>query len=360
MIRTRPVVGMSWDLTRRTFISGTPQTVLRNRLTTNIAALQLQHELEYRPEDSESVGGRADVSFLPLSLRVRLAASYTPKRLRDIEGEIEYVESDSYSISTIATHTLSPSATSFGVRASRLFDWMAIGLTFATTGSAQYSLGALATFSLVRDPRDGSARIFRGAQIQQGAVSALVFLDANGNGRADSGEKPLPKMELRVDQRAEYLTGEDGIAIIPELRPYWPVDVSVAATGADNPFLRATVPGVRVVPRPGKVARVDVPFILAGQMDGYVTRVSGAKEKPARGVPLELVAADGSVATKAKSESDGFYSFDTVPPGAYRVRVHAAWLLERGLVSQPLVRESLMPPQGAFVSDLAFRLVSSR
>ena len=100
--------------------------------------------------------------------------------------------------------------------------------------------------------------------------------------------------------------------------------------------------------RPGSLPHFDFPVIETGAVDGTAYRPNG---QPAQGLKLELVGADDRVLQETETAYDGFYNFEYVPPGAYRVRSAAAENV--ALTPQPV----MVTAESLFASgvDLAFK-----
>ena len=75
-----------------------------------------------------------------------------------------------------------------------------------------------------------------------------------------------------------------------------------------------------VTPRPGVPIVVELPLVSAGEISGYLIKEGG---KPMNGVDLELLDKTGRVVKTTRAEYDGFFLFESVPYGQYRLRVSA-------------------------------------
>jgi len=85
-----------------------------------------------------------------------------------------------------------------------------------------------------------------------------------------------------------------------------------------------------VVPRPGVAADVKIALVGGGDVEGALIK-SG--ELGFEGVDLELVDGEGKVVGAARTDFDGFFLFERVPYGSYRLRVSAASSTAAGIVS---------------------------
>ena len=93
--------------------------------------------------------------------------------------------------------------------------------------------------------------------------------------------------------------------------------------------------GREIVPRPGKTAIVEFPVTPTGEVDGTVFLKRGEKVREVSNGQLQLIDKDGNIVKEVKSEFDGFYLFDFIPPGRYRIRVAPEQVQRLNLVSVP-------------------------
>jgi hypothetical protein len=217
-------------------------------------------------------------------------------------------------------------------------------------------LGGHLVFSLGvgRDTRTGvlysQARPLAGL----GGVSGRAFLDTNGNGRLDEGEALIPGAGFLLNGGGNLArTDEKGDAFITNLPPYQDLDFSLATTTLEDPFWKPSLEGVRFVPRPGKVALIDFPVQIFGEITGTVyLRREGANQE-ASDVELELVNPQGAVIKTVFSAYDGFYDVTDIKPGHYTLRVAEKQVAEIHLLPVP-AREVEMAPSGTVLDGVNF------
>jgi hypothetical protein len=105
------------------------------------------------------------------------------------------------------------------------------------------------------------------------------------------------------------------------LTAFVPVPVGVDVTSLDEPMLVPRQALQVVVPRPGVAADVKIPLVGGGDVEGALIK-SG--ELGFEGVDLELIDGSGKIVGTARTDFDGFFLFERVPYGNYRLRVSAA------------------------------------
>ncbi|WP_324261858.1 carboxypeptidase-like regulatory domain-containing protein [Altererythrobacter sp. H2] len=192
--------------------------------------------------------------------------------------------------------------------------------SYATNGGigANVSLA----FSLGPDPARGGVRMTSQRLARNGQASVTVFRDDDGDGRLSPGEEPIEGVMVEAGLRfRDAVTGENGKAVVDGLAPFQPVLVGVDLSSLDDPFLVPASKGVVVVPRPGVATEVLLPISPSGEVEGTLLTPNGT---PQAGAELELVDRKGAVVASTLSEYDGFFLFDRVPYGQYRLRLTPA------------------------------------
>ncbi|EAQ28509.1 hypothetical protein NAP1_12958 [Erythrobacter sp. NAP1] len=223
----------------------------------------------------------------------------------DLQGQIDYTARvDEFRLTGGYTHNFEE----FSLR----------GDAFVTSRGGVGASVQLA-FSLGPDPVSGGVRVTGSKLARSGQAAVTVFRDDNGNARRDEGEEVLPDVMVEAGLRStDAITGENGRAIVDDLRPFRPVLVGIDTSSLDDPFLAPSEKGIVLTPRPGVVAQIELAVSPTGEVEGTIRSSSGV-EQP--GVRLELVDNRGAVIAQAISEFDGFFLFQRVPYGQYRLRV---------------------------------------
>jgi len=155
-----------------------------------------------------------------------------------------------------------------------------------------------------------------------GSVRARVYRDLNDNGRADPGE-PFEKGAVITAGHsvAEEPTDGRGQVMLAGLETFTPITVGIDRTSLSDPMLAPKKALQVVVPRPGVPAEVEIGLVGAGDIEGALVKNGGLGFE---GLDLELVDADGAVAATTRTDYDGYFLFERVPYGTYRVRIAKA------------------------------------
>ncbi len=199
----------------------------------------------------------------------------------------------------------------------RRFDMMGVALTGEAASDGSVAAGISLSFSM--DPFRGNFRPTSDRLASSGAVRARVYEDLNENGRRDAGEPVAAKALITAGMRpSDRATDSGGEVTIGGLAPYVPVAIGIDQTSLDNPALSPAKPAQLVIPRPGVPATVDIALVGGGSIEGFAVRED---HREFEGLDIELIDAAGRVVATTRSDLDGYFLFERVRYGHYRLRL---------------------------------------
>ena len=327
--------------------SGQKDVEIGSRLSTSLAGVSLSHDIRaklLRGSDDNLTTLRGDLLvggwFADVSLRGDLDYRMTPDAaLTDISLTADwFIEKDFIARFGIAHQIVDPAETTYTVGLSRLFDFVSLGANLDYEDDGRIAARLSVSFALGREPRNGTWKIGARPIADAGAVSARVFLDNNVNGRFDAEEDTLlegVKIDASQSRYERTATNAEGIAFLTSITPNRHSSVAVSERTLEDPYWLSQVEGVTIVPRPGVVTKIDFPIISTGEIDGTVYQAIASSNHEASDVSLQLLNRKGEVVKTVRSAFDGFYLFDFVPPGRYRVRVDPEQMTRLNLVPSP-------------------------
>ncbi|MBT5471975.1 MAG: carboxypeptidase regulatory-like domain-containing protein [Nitrospina sp.] len=225
--------------------------------------------------------------------------------------------------------------TTYNAGLNRRFKTFAIGIDGTYNDDGAFSIGTSITYSIGREPRKGSWVTSSDRLARSGMVSARVFLDENNNQIFDKGDEPLKDVKFRSGSR-DQKTDKDGFALLTGLSSNRPSSIVLDIASLEDPFWVPSRAGYEVVTRPGKPILLDFPITPTGEIEGTVFLISGDSPKAVSNVQLQLVNAKQKVIQTIKSEFDGFYLFQIVPPGKYWIRISPEQIKRLGLKNPEL------------------------
>lgn len=227
---------------------------------------------------------------------------------------------------------------------SRRFDKLSLRGNAFVTSLGGVGANLQLAFSLGPDPVNGGVRVTETKLARSGQAAVTVFRDDDGNGRRDPGEELLKDVLVEAGlRRTDAMTGENGRAIVDNLNPFRPVLVGVDESSLGDPYLAPSIKGIVVVPRPGVMAELELPISPSGEVEGLLLNPSGV-EQP--GVKLELLTLAGTPVATAISEFDGFFLFERVPYGRYRLQVSSEAAQKLAVV------QTVPPPRDAVAIEV--------
>jgi len=277
----------------------------------------------YDEEEGTQVGVLANTRFL--GLRARGEATYRlsgPRQGFDSATlSIEKALSDRSDLRLDVTHSGRLGRTEFELGYVRQFRQFAVRGSARADTRGGIGVGLAVNFSIGPDELDGGWRLSSDKLAQRGQAAVSVYLDENGDGRRSPGEQALPDVGVTAGSYgAARPTNERGHTYVEGLTPYQKVLVSVDESTLPDPFLMPRGRGIVVTPRPGVAAVIELAVAPTGEVEGVLHSPGGA---PLAGAELELVDAAGQVMARAMSEYDGFFLFDRVTYGRYRLQLAA-------------------------------------
>ncbi len=357
-----PRVPFTIDNTLERFDSGRYELQVDNRLSMFFSGISVSNNLSY----FRSAGGgtasasNLDGSFLPslrlgrLGLRGQLDYRLDPAtEFRSAAATAEYALDRDFEIRADVSRELADGReTRYSAGLNKAFEGFALGVEGTYSDEGYFSAGLTLSFGFGREPRTGRFAARPRSIATNGAASARVFLDNNQNQVFDAEDEPIEGVRLRgesVPSRA--VTDADGVVFITDLTSYRPTDLTVDIESLEDPYWMPVREGVELVPRPGKSAVVDFPVSPTGEVDGTVFVRRGGGLQEVSNVRLQLVDEAGEVVRDARSEFDGFYLFQFVMPGSYRVRVSPEQA-ERLKLKVPASQAVSIEPHGNVVSGV--------
>jgi hypothetical protein len=301
------------------------------RLSFNIKQLNISSELDWI-QDKNPVGPSPDPRLdasLRLSgrvggLRLRGEATFGfagESGFRESKVTAEWRAGEKSDWKVEAGYSASDSRARLALGHTRRFKQFALTGQVELASDGSVAAGLNLAFSLGPNPHEGGIRVASEKLASSGQAFALVFQDDNADGIRQPGESVQKAVELTAGTSARGPpTDAEGRTIIDGLQPYEPVLIGIDASSLPDPFVQPATSGVVVTPRPGVPVMIELPLVSAGEISGTLQREGG---KMLSGVDLELLDKAGRVVKTTRSEYDGFFLFEFVPYGTYKLRVAA-------------------------------------
>lgn len=253
----------------------------------------------------------------------------TSKRLRqNLHGDLSLSHRVRTGLKEIST----------GLQWKREKETLASSISYNSEGSLQ--VGMQVRFGLTVDPYTGTIVRKGGGMQNIGGISALVFLDKDGDGVMSGDDEPIPEATVEAVQLGMRMeTGDDGEVFLHSLPSGKVTDVVLQDNSLFEPnWIPSPASGVSIRPRPGHVTRLLFPVWRGGEMEGtaYARKETGEK-RALRDIRLSLFNDKGIRAMTVTTESDGYFLFEKIPPGRYLLLAESQDLKDsRVLPAMPL------------------------
>ena len=188
------------------------------------------------------------------------------------------------------------------------------------TNHDTWRIGAQLNFGVGYNPARKAYELTRQGPGSGGSVLFHAFVDANGDGVFDEGDRPVAGVTVEGgDQKVR--TGPDGRAYVTGFGTAATARVVLGLSEIDNPQVKAPPSIVEFTPRPGGVTTIEYPLRPTGEVmvnlklrrpDGQLVGLSAAR--------IRLVDAKGET-VEGVTEFDGSVNFQDLPAATYRVEL---------------------------------------
>jgi hypothetical protein len=275
----------------------------------------------YDEEEGTDIGMLANTRFLGFTVRGEADYRISGPRpgFNEASLTVERALSDRSDLRLDIEHTARTGVTDFELGYVHHFKKLSLLAGGRVDSRGTIGANLSVNFSFGPNPLGGGWRMSSDKLAQRGAAAVSVFLDQNGDGQRSADEQPLPEVGVTAGQYGESdPTDERGYAMVEGLPPYQKVLLSVDESTLPDPFLVPRGKGIVVTPRPGVPAVIELAVAPTGEAEGLLL---GPEGTPLAGAQLELVDDRGNIIARTASEYDGFFLFDRVVYGKYRLQL---------------------------------------
>lgn len=296
-----------------------------------------------------------------LFMRLFSTFEYRPQtELESLGASLNYPISSSLSSEFRYSYNVEQSTQSYDARLTWLGDNVSLSGFASYNDSENWSLNINARFSFGLNNENDATLITSRPISQAGALAVRVFEDLDLDKEYDEGEPLLDGVQVRAAQVSRKDTTEDGTAFLNRLPNNRRTDIVVDETTLPDYTYMRLDDGFSVTGRRGLLQFADIPFTRGGELDGTVYFVnSEGEEEPLTYVKLNLVNEKDEIVATTKSEFDGFYIFEKVIPGDYRLFIDERVLNQRNAIQEVTKKLNISNQGDLFTEvDLVLRELS--
>lgn len=325
------IMPITSQVRRIEFADGRRQMDAALRATLPLAGVLLSNTFDYNrvsapttPASSRLLGtfDLATLSGSKMRYRASLAYGLAPTvNLQSVTLEADRRFGENMLVRGGLTHTLVGHQTTLGLSAIRRVGPVNVAFDGSYGFPARnFSLALRVGLSFGRNPLSGRGFIARPGLTSGGAAAVSAFADANANGLRDPGEAPVEGVTF-VSGSEEHRTDAAGRAFIANLGDGVRTSVRVDSDSMPDIALAPARPGIELVARPGRIHTSDFAIVTLSDIEGTAYFRTATGTRAVSRLQLRLLRADGSLAARARSESDGFFLFERLPAGEYRLEL---------------------------------------
>ena len=349
------------DMRHEATVSGIRTFSLQPRLSLNAGGASITNALDWRVSPgSDSIAGSLQANRRVAGVGVTGQVAYTLRpgvKLGSLAMTFDKTLGENNRLNVGLVQAFRSGKTTVTAGWSRNLGAFSVGLSGVYGGARDFGVGVQITTALGRNPRSGAALRDWRPLAGSGVVAAKVFLDSNLNNRFDEGEQPISNAGFKVNggSRQGARTDDRGETLLMRLQPGAYADIALDLSTLDDAQWQSAVPGVRVLPRPGKVQVLDFPVVLTAEIDGTIYLEQEGRRRGIGNARLQLLDADGRMVGETTSAGDGYYIMPNVRPGRYLLRVAPDQLATLRLLSDA-AREVVINAQAEFVNGVDITL----
>lgn len=245
--------------------------------------------------------------------------------LEAIAADLQYSISDNYFTQARVRRDFTNAYDDVSVNFVKMFESYRINVEALADTRERYYFGGGLAFSGFLDVKHKKLGLSPHELSELGIVKAVVYLDENQNMQFDENERPLNGVGFYVNNNEFEATTEDvGVAYLTRLPAYHKVSVRVDPRGLEDAYSMRPMTEGHVVLRPGVIHSLNFPIWQLTDLDGSITWQKGERVRGARGLKVQLWKKNGDKPfLEAVTESDGYFYFEGIPFGTYRLVIAA-------------------------------------
>ena len=190
--------------------------------------------------------------------------------------------------------------------------------------------------------------------IGKGGFLLYPFLDLNGNGKLDKGEKKVFLPSVKVSGAKAIISKKDSIVRVFDLNAFRNYNVEFLDTDLNNIAWRFKHKTYKIFVDPNQYKRVFIPVISVGEINGMVYLGSRGQGR----ITIQVLDEKENIVVETLSEFDGYFNYLGLKPGKYTVRVDPEQIKNLNFKALPKVHQVTIKVSeyGDIIDDLDFTL----
>jgi hypothetical protein len=236
--------------------------------------------------------------------------------------------------------------------------------TTATVLNDGYSITQNVRGSIGYDPNYNNFLFSSRNQVGRSGTAFKMYVDNNNNDSYDIEiDDDIEGAGVRIGRSGSSSIYKNGILYYTQMLPYFRYNIEMNTSGIRNPMLVPNLNNFSIITDPNNFKKVEVPFYMAGVMEGGVQQVyPDSSQRGIGGLKVLLSDASGEVIKELRTFSDGSFYEYPLPPGPYTLTIDKSQLDILQVDSEPAKIDFDVQAvrNGDFVEGLSFLLVPRR
>ncbi len=294
----------------------------------NIGGFNLSNELEYTHYEytsGDDFDGNLSMTKKLSFGNIRGRLNYQIKPANELtSGEVQFQTdlSDRTTLGLGLTSEFTGERTkTFRTTIDHRFDKFRLGALAEYATSNDIRIGMNVTYILVQTTRLGNYKMTSSTtSLNSGQLQLVPFVDANGNGTYDDGEKTIPDVTFKNMNRGTKATSDkDGQAVLDGIGVNSINKVTVDTKTLPDIYMMPAIDGLSVFGKTGTGGPLYYPVSVLGEISGMLQYKDAGtgKTDTLPGIEMMLLDDNEKVVAQTYSEYDGFFTFQSVPMGHY-------------------------------------------
>ena len=326
---------VSASIDRNLYYNGATSVVPSLQLSHDLGAFAITHQFDYNFKSTPNLDGAS-----PEKSRegdYRLIASLRRGEF-DLRGRIErhlFSVSSWKTMSFMASYRTGKdiwsgnmsyvpgSSPVFGLHWNRDTKWafLSTGFSYSQQSGAQLDIGLNFTLS---GGNQHNLIMSSEYKATQGQANIKIFEEKPKKGFSQFSNKTLPvaNANFSINQTStEHSTDEQGETKLLGLPTYKSSLIMLDRDSLPNSFLVPLQPAVKFWSRPGQSIHIELPVTEGGEISGNLTL---EHQQALIGLRVQVLNPAGQIHAETISLNDGYFMFDTVYPGTWKIQLAPA------------------------------------
>lgn len=198
-------------------------------------------------------------------------------------------------------------------------------------------------------------------QVGRSGTAFRMYVDNDNNNVYDSDiDDDIDGASVRISRSGSSSIYKNGILYYTQMLPYYRYNMEMNTASVRNPMLVPELKEFSIITDPNNFKKIEIPFYMAGVMEGGVMRVyPDSSEQGIGGLKVILSDNNGDIQKEIRTFSDGSFYDYPLPPGSYSLYIDKSQLDILQVDAEPNKIEFVVNAvqNGDFIEGLNFKLI---